>query len=128
MEYLTISLLFVEDDHIDQTMFKRFVKQEQLPYIYTIAGSVHEAEHILAANQQFHIAILDYMLGDGTAFDILEKLRDIPTIIVTGTGDEEIAVKAMKAGAYDYLIKDLDGKLSENSSGHCGKSLTSQTD
>lgn len=109
MESLTIHLLFVEDDHIDQMMFKRFVRQEQLPYTYKIAGSVYDAEHVLAANQRFDIVILDYMLGDGTAFDVLEKIRNIPTIIVTGTGDEEIAVKAMKAGAYDYLIKDLDG-------------------
>lgn len=109
MEHPTISLLFVEDDLVDQRMFKRFVKQEDLPYTYTIAGSAHEAERFLSAAQQFDIAILDYMLGDGTAFDVLEKLHNTPAIIVTGTGDEEIAVKAMKAGAYDYLIKDLDG-------------------
>ncbi|GAK57340.1 multi-sensor hybrid histidine kinase [Candidatus Vecturithrix granuli] len=103
MENLSIQLLFVEDNRIDQTMFTRFVKQEQLPYVYTIAGSVHTAEQILVSEQQFDIAILDYMLGDGTAFDLLEKLQNIPTIIITGIGDEEIAVRAMKAGAYDYL-------------------------
>lgn len=109
MENLAIKLLFVEDNRIDQAMFTRFVKQEQLSYNYTIAGSVREAEQILASQQQFDIAILDYMLGDGTAFDLFEKLQNIPTIIITGIGDEEIAVRAMKAGAYDYLIKDFEG-------------------
>ena len=32
-----------------------------------------------------------------------------PTIVVTGTGNEQIAVEAMKLGVSDYLIKDLEG-------------------
>jgi len=50
--------------------------------------------------------ITDYNLGDGIAFNIFDFVTDAPIILVTGVGDEEIAVKAMKAGAYDYLIKD----------------------
>ncbi|MEM9024313.1 MAG: ATP-binding protein, partial [Bacteroidota bacterium] len=46
--------------------------------------------------------------GDGTAFDIMQERPDIPLIFVTGGGDEELAVKAMRQGAYDYLIKDPD--------------------
>ena len=52
--------------------------------------------------------ICDYSLGDGTAFDILDLVKDTPIIVVTGTGNEEIAVKAWRAGAYDYLTKDLE--------------------
>jgi PAS domain S-box-containing protein len=48
------------------------------------------------------------MLGDGTVFDILDSVKDIPILVVTGAGDQEIAVKAWRAGAYDYLIKDLN--------------------
>ena len=51
--------------------------------------------------------LMDYMLGNGTAFDLFEHVNpDTPIVIITGTGDEDIAVKAMKAGALDYLIKD----------------------
>lgn len=46
------------------------------------------------------------MLGDGTAFDIFGLIKDTPIIIVTGSGNEKVAVEAMKAGACDYLIKD----------------------
>ncbi|HXP49752.1 MAG TPA: PAS domain S-box protein, partial [Bacteroidia bacterium] len=100
-----IKILFIEDDKVDQMAFKRFVKDENLSYNYTIAGSVSEAKRILDS-EKFDIVIIDYHLGDGTAFDIFDLIKDTPVIITTGTGDEGIAVKAMKGGAYDYLIKD----------------------
>lgn len=102
-----IRTLIIEDDKVDQMAFKRFVKDENLPYNYNIAGSISEAKKILDF-QRFDIAISDFSLGDGTAFDIFDLIKDTPIIIVTGSGDEEIAVKAMKAGAYDYLIKDRE--------------------
>jgi PAS domain S-box-containing protein len=107
MENTRCKILMVEDDKLDQKAFERLVKDEKLPYDYTIAGSVSEAQSILAA-EQFDVVISDYALGDGTAFDVLGAVKNTPTIIVTGTGDEEIAVKAWRTGAYDYLIKDLD--------------------
>ena len=97
----------VEDDKLDQKAFERAVKEEKLPYDYKIAGSVAEARTILAS-EQFDVVISDYSLGDGTAFDVLVAVKDTPTIIVTGAGDEELAVKVWRAGAYDYLVKDLD--------------------
>jgi PAS domain S-box-containing protein len=107
MENTRFRILMVEDDKLDQKAFERLVKDENLSYDYTIAGSVSEAKSMLAAGQ-FDVVISDYALGDGTAFDVLGSAKDTPTIIVTGAGDEELAVKAWRAGAYDYLIKDLD--------------------
>jgi PAS domain S-box-containing protein len=107
MENAKYRILMVEDDKLDQKAFERLVKDEKLPYDCTIAGSVSEAKSILASGQ-FDVVISDYALGDGTAFDILDLVKNTPTIIVTGTGDEELAVKTWRAGAYDYLIKDLD--------------------
>ncbi len=101
-------VFLIEDDKVDQMAFKRLVKESDLPYDYSIAGSVSEAEKILSL-KKFEIVISDYLLGDGTAFDVFDSIVDTPIIIVTGSGDEEIAVKAMKAGAYDYLIKDPKG-------------------
>jgi PAS domain S-box-containing protein len=107
MENTRYKILMVEDDALDQKAFERLVKDEKLPYDYTIAGSVSEAKGILAS-KQFDVVISDYSLGDGTAFDVLGAVKDTPAIIVTGAGDEELAVKVWRAGAYDYLIKDLD--------------------
>ena len=105
---MTIRLLLIEDNQIDQMAFERFVKQEQLDYEYTIASSIAEARQ-LTRQETFDIIVLDYLLGDGTAFDLLDEIKETPTIIVTGANDAEIAVRAIKAGSYDYVTKDADG-------------------
>ena len=55
------------------------------------------------------VYILDYLLQDGTGLDLLRKLRASgvasPVIFLTGRGDQQTAVDAMKAGATDYLVK-----------------------
>ncbi len=107
MEKPRIKILLIEDDKIDQLAFKRLVKSAQLPYDYTIAGSTAEARKFLDSNQ-FDVVITDYSLGDGTGFDIFPHVQNAPIIFVTGGGDEEIAIKAMREGAFDYLIKDQD--------------------
>lgn len=118
-----LSILVIEDNKMDQMAFERYLKK-QSDYNYEIASSVTNAIDILKKND-FDVIISDYDLGDGNAFDILQfliknnkkkedhdtdtmVLVDQPFIIVTGAGDEEIAVKAMKQGASDYLIKDID--------------------
>ena len=101
------SVLLIDDDKGDQMLFLRYVKKNNIPYDYTIASSVAEAKTVLDS-KRFDVILLDYLLGDGTAFDIFDLKIDAPIIVVTGSGDEEVAAKAMKAGAYDYLIKDPD--------------------
>jgi PAS domain S-box-containing protein len=100
-------LLLIEDDKIDQLAFERFVKSKRLSYDYSIADSVKSAKEAISS-ENFETIIADYYLGDGDAIDILSMGVDAPIIITTGAGSEEIAVKAIKAGAYDYLIKDSE--------------------
>ncbi len=89
--------------------FKRTVDKQGLPYKYVLAGSIHKAREILE-EEEFDMVVCDFSLGDGTLFDILDDIvkKGIPVIVTTGTGDEETAVKAMKGGADDYLIKDVE--------------------
>jgi PAS domain S-box-containing protein len=107
MDTVQHKILLVEDNTLDQMAFKRFMQNNALPYDCTISASVSEAKEALRANH-FDIIIADHSLGDGTALDILEAAQDTPVIVVTGAGDEETAVRAWKAGAYDYLIKDIN--------------------
>ncbi|WP_372745969.1 response regulator [Lutibacter sp.] len=101
-------LLIIEDDQIDQMAFERFAAGNEFNYSYEVANSIAEAKHIINT-KKFDLILSDYFLGDGNAFEILKMQIDIPIIVTTGTGSEEIAVNALKMGAYDYLIKDIDG-------------------
>ena len=107
MDTVQYKILLVEDDQLDRMAFKRFVENNASPYDCTISASVSEARQALSA-KKFDIIITDHSLGDGTAMDILESALGTPVIVVTGAGDEETAIKAWKAGAYDYLVKDID--------------------
>lgn len=100
-------ILLIEDDFVDQIAFKRMVKREKLNYDFQIAGSLKEAKDYLTS-QKYELVITDYQLGDGNAVALFDYLKSTPFIFATGGGDEEIAVKALKAGAFDYLIKDQD--------------------
>ena len=56
------------------------------------------------------VVLLDYNLGDGlNGLDLLRRFRKTPkfppVIMLTGQGDEKLAVQVIKAGAYDYLAK-----------------------
>ncbi len=101
-----IKILLVEDDEIDRLAFDRFVKNERLEYHHSHASSIAEGKERLKS-ETFDVVLLDYSLKDGTAFDLMGDVPgQIPTVIITGSGNEELAVQAMKLGASDYLIKD----------------------
>src|SRR5690348_11110585 len=55
------------------------------------------------------VAILDYVLPDGNALDLIQKFKDsdatVPVIILTGQGTIDLAVNALKSGADNFLTK-----------------------
>lgn len=102
-----LRLLLVEDNPVDRMAFERHVQRENLPYVLQVATSIDEARHLLAT-EQLDLVLMDYTLADGTAFDLLEAAGDLPSLILAGSGDEGIAVEAIKRGVSDYLVKDLE--------------------
>ena len=104
---LSNRILFIEDDVVDQMAIKRMAKENMHDLKYDICNSIGDAFQQLA-NNNYDVIVTDYQLGDGNAMDVVEHVVDSPVIFVTGMGNEELAVTAMKSGAYDYLIKDPD--------------------
>lgn len=69
--------------------------------------SVKEA--VIVANAcQPELIFLDINLLDGTAFDFLEETKNLAFKVIFITAYEEFALKALKAGAVDYLLKPVD--------------------
>ena len=102
-------LLIVEDDPLQKKLIKENLEQEG--YGVFEASSQKEALHIIT-EQTIDIAVVDFKLDKETGIDviqgILEKNPLITPIMVTAYGNVEIAVQALKKGAYDYIAKPID--------------------
>ncbi|GAB4533797.1 MAG: hypothetical protein Tsb0014_19520 [Pleurocapsa sp.] len=100
--------LIIDDNPSDRTLALRELKKlfPQLQYWEII--DEFSLTQALAANK-FNIVVTDYQLRWTTGLEILHRIKQhsnsCPVIMFTGTGSEEIAVKAMKAGLDDYVIK-----------------------
>ena len=101
-----IKLLILEDDEIDQMTLERYFKAQKLNYDYTIVDSLSKAKELLE-NNTFNIILSDNELVDGFGTELLSHGLNIPLILVTGAGDQNLAADAMKKGAFDYIVKDL---------------------
>lgn len=108
MEEKRIRILNIEDEEIDHLAIMRMVRGQGLPYDVDRAANLAEAAGLLEANI-YDVVLIDYRLPDGTGLDILDKLKGIASVFVTGSGSEMVAVKAMKDGADDYIVKDQSG-------------------
>ena len=102
-----IRLLLVEDDPAHAQLIKINLDHGNQAVATTVAESLSQARHLLSV-QRFDLLIVDSKLYDGCGLDLLESNSsrlDLPVIVMTSHGDEELAVKAMRLGALDYLIK-----------------------
>ncbi len=72
----------------------------------TEASGQREAIRILDKNE-FDIILLDISLDDGNGFEVCKKVKEknLPTIFLTASGDENSVVKAFDTGADDYITK-----------------------
>jgi len=105
MEQKPIRLLLVEEDVEDRRAFLEFAWESGCRCECTVVKSLAEARAALSQGK-YDIVICDYLLKDGTVFDLL-ALRDRPPVVVaTAFGNEEVAVRAMREGACDYVSKD----------------------
>ena len=79
-------------------------------YEVTTAYSGTESIEQLKSNKNIDIVLMDFNLGDITGLQVLqwinEQKMETPVIMMTAAGTEEVAVEAMKLGAYDYVRKE----------------------
>ena len=106
-----LNVVIIEDEEPHFQLMKRAINKE-LPL-----ASVDYFEEGYACLQRLDeispdVIITDYLMPGMNGIEFLKALnreeKDIPVIIITGQGNEKIAVQAMKLGAWDYLVKTPD--------------------
>lgn len=107
----SIKILVVDDFESDRFCYRRHLREDST-YRYEFIEAEDSAEAFeLTKQHQPDVILLDYGLPDSEGLDTLAQLRQqhpgvFPAIIMlTGQGNEEIAVGAIKAGAAEYLVK-----------------------
>jgi len=104
-----MKILLLEDNSTDADLTRRGLAGSIPDCTVEVAQTLKQAKELLAKSIPFDLALLDMNLPDGNGMELLVEIRqsesNIPVIFLTGSGNEEVAVAALKAGANDYMIK-----------------------
>ena len=102
-------ILIVDDEPSVRFGIRDFLELQG--YEVDEADSCKDARHLFSFSRP-DVVIADYMLPDGTALDLLPRLKDIdseiPLLVLTGHGSIDLAVKAIKEGAEQFLTKPIE--------------------
>ena len=105
-----LRILFVDDNPDDPVLMMNVLRPHFPDAGMEQAGTAPEFARALEHNS-FDLAIIDYQLIWSNGIEVLRAVKarypDCPVIMATGTGSEEIAVEAMKAGLDDYVLKSI---------------------
>ncbi len=103
------SIFIVDDDRGLLRLIEKALQRDG--FVTTTAVTGKEALSWLSQNDA-DLMLLDLKLQDMEGKELIDQLTEIkrclPFIIITGQGDERVAVDMMKRGARDYLVKDVD--------------------
>lgn len=103
-------VLIVEDDDEQAEMVAEFLKVSG-PFITERTSTVKGIWNYLS-NQPIDAILLDYRLPDGNGLKAMQEINKrqykVPVLMITGQGDERLAVQAIQLGARDYLVKGTD--------------------
>jgi len=99
-------ILVVDDEKIVANSLKRILEDEHKKV--WIASSSEEAKTLLE-NKPIDVMLLDYKLGGEDGLEFLKKVHqdypEMPVVMITAYGTIDVAVEAMKSGAYDFIQK-----------------------
>ncbi|MEM7034785.1 MAG: response regulator [Chloroflexota bacterium] len=116
MKEQIMKVLLVEDN-VEYASYLQeiLIRSTTIPLEITKAYCLQKAIHYIS-EESFNIVLLDLSLPDSSGIDTFLQLhrlaKSLPIIILTGYDDEELSLKAVQAGAQDYLSKShMDGPL-----------------
>lgn len=84
---------------------------ERMGYTTLCAENIKRAKELLSENT-FNLCLTDLRLPDGSGIDIVKRIQQsehqIPVIVITAHGSMDVAIEAMKYGAFDFINKPVD--------------------
>lgn len=102
-----LSILSVESKVPDFEMIKGMLIDSS-NMVFRRVSTIAEAMSLLKS-EHYDLIMMDFRFPDGNGIDFLETMRkeaiDVPSVVITGCGDEVIATRMIKLGAYDYIPK-----------------------
>jgi PAS domain S-box-containing protein len=110
-----LKVLLVEDNPADARLVREMLKDTHRPVNLTHANRLRDAlEHL--RTEGFNAILLDLNLPDSEGMSTFLRARaeaaHAPIVVLTGLADEEVAARAVREGAQDYLVKaEVDGPL-----------------
>jgi PAS domain S-box-containing protein len=110
-----LKVLLVEDNLADARLVREMLKESQRPVELTHTARLRDALDALR-NEGFNAILLDLNLPDSEGMNTFLRARaeavHAPIVVLTGLADEEVAARAVREGAQDYLVKaEVDGPL-----------------
>src|SRR5688572_175603 len=108
-----MKILYVEDEIAHVILTERVLEENLIQGFKLIhAETIEAALQLLDTEPDIDIVLSDLRLPDGSGLELLQKVRERNSppavVLVTGQGDQEVAVAALKSGAADYLVKQSD--------------------
>ncbi len=102
-------VLYVERHTMDIDLTVRHLAEAAPHLVPTVVTSCTEALHRLNQAADIDLVLADLRMTDMSALDFMREVKHrgwrVPVIVISGQGDEETAVAALKLGAADYLVK-----------------------
>ena len=106
---MTIKAIIIDDeafvrDHVREILEENYSKD------IVVVAEAEGVEKGLEAIDKYapDLLFLDVNMGDGTGFDLLDKIPQKTFDLIFITGFDEHAIKAIKVGALDYILKPID--------------------
>ncbi len=123
----TTCVLYIDDDVGPARLFQRRLKR--FGYEVEIARDGEQGLSMYETGA-YHLLFVDHQMPGCSGLEVIRRLAEagpLPaTIMITGAGDETVAVEAIKLGAIDYVIKDADGRYLELIPSIIDRALTGQ--
>jgi PAS domain S-box-containing protein len=105
-----VRILYLEDEPVDADLARRAVLRHDPHSTVEVATTLAEARSRLAESGSYDLVLSDVSLPDGTGPEFVSEIREqglpLAVVMLTGTGDVDTVVAALKAGADDYLVKE----------------------